>query len=336
LERVIIGKVMEKNVIYNLEFEKNKLPDGCADLIIADPPYYGIKGDFDFGYEFDEYIARVEEWAKECKRLLRPSGTLIWYGNDVNIAYNQVVLDKYFTLLNNCVIDKIGSVQQTINPTKMRKLASSTERFLLYEYKRSKGKFRGKGAYDSAEDHLRGSSMEIISSTIKESREKAGLSIQDCDRILGRKSSWGHYEASGSGWRLLRREVYEKMQDAVPNFWNVSYEELLSMYEKGAGEYQNNRRTLNITEGTKDIFQIKCDSSYAKRVGHPTPKDERLTARLINMTTNQGALVIIPFAGSGTECAMCAKYGRDFIGFEIDASYAKRATLRANSNKTLF
>lgn len=327
---------MEKNVIYNLEFEKNKLPDGCADLIIADPPYYSIKGDFDFGYEFDEYIASVEVWAKECKRLLRPSGTLIWYGNDVNIAYNQVVLDKYFTLLNNCVIDKIGSIQQKMNLTKMRKLASSTERFLLYACKRSKKKFRGKGAYDSAEIYLRGNSMELISSTIKESREKTGLSIKDCDRILDRKGSWGHYEDPGSGWRMIRREVYEKMQDAVPNFWNVSYEELLSMYEKGSRAYLNNRRILNIPEITKDIFQIKSDSSYAKRVGHPTPKDEGLTARLINMTTNQGALVVIPFAGSGTECAMCAKYGRDFIGFEIDESYAKRATLRANSNKTLF
>lgn len=312
------------------------MPDGCADLIIADPPYYGIKGDFDFGYEFDEYIAKVEVWAKECKRLLRPNGTLIWYGNDVNIAYNQVVLDKYFVLLNSCVIDKIGSIQQIFNQTKMRKLASSTERFLLYAYKRSKKKFRGKGAYDSLENHLRGSSMKIISSTIKELREKTGLSIKDCDRILGRKNSWGHYESPGSGWRMIQREVYEKMQDEVPNFWNVSYEELLSMCEKGVDEYRNVRRVLNITGSTKDIFQIKMDSSYAKRVGHPTPKDEGLTARLINMTTKQGELVVIPFAGSGTECAMCAKYGRDFIGFEIDESYAKRATLRVNSHKTLF
>lgn len=327
---------MEKNVIYNLEFEKNNLPDGCADLIIADPPYFRVKGDFDFGYEFNEYIAKVEVWGKECKRLLKPSGTLIWYGNDVNIAYNQVVLDKYFTLLNHCVIDKIGSVQQKVNPTKMRKLASSTERFLLYEYQRRKKSFGGKGAFNGAENHLLGNLMRIISSTIKESREKAGLSIKDCNRILGRKATWGHYEGLGSDWRMIRREAYEKMQDAVPNFWNVSYEELLSMYEKGAGEYQNNRRTFNITEGTKDIFQIKVDSSYAKRVGHPTPKDEGLTARLINMTTKQGALVVIPFAGSGTECAMCAKYGRDFIGFEIDESYAKRATSRANSYKTLF
>lgn len=137
------------------------------------------------------------------------------------------------------------------------------------------------------------------------------------------------------GWHMIRREVYEKMQDAVPNFWNVSYKELLSMYENGAEEYKNNRRTFNITESTKDIFQIKSNPSYAKKVGHPTPKDEGLTARLINMTTKQGALVVIPFAGSGTECAMCAKYGRDFIGFEIDESYAKRATFRAISHKTL-
>ena len=29
-------------------FLNNDLPDGCADLIVADPPYFEVKGDFDF------------------------------------------------------------------------------------------------------------------------------------------------------------------------------------------------------------------------------------------------------------------------------------------------
>ena len=41
---------MELNKIYNidcLEYMKN-LPDECIDLIIADPPYFEICGEFDF------------------------------------------------------------------------------------------------------------------------------------------------------------------------------------------------------------------------------------------------------------------------------------------------
>ena len=62
-------------------FLANNLPDRCADLIIADPPYFGVKGDFDFVWpNFSAYLADVERWAVECARLLAPTGNLIWWG----------------------------------------------------------------------------------------------------------------------------------------------------------------------------------------------------------------------------------------------------------------
>ena len=91
---------MELNKIHNINFLNNTLPDKCASLIIADPPYYEVKGDFDFIWaNFDEYLADVERWGKECKRLLADNGTLFWWGHAKRIAYNQVILDKYFTLV---------------------------------------------------------------------------------------------------------------------------------------------------------------------------------------------------------------------------------------------
>lgn len=44
--------------------------------------------------------------------------------------------------------------------------------------------------------------------------------------------------------------------------------------------------------------------------------------------------VLIPFAGSGTECAMSAKENRNFIGFEIDAKHFKTATDRTEIIKS--
>ena len=50
-------------------FLNNDLPDGCADLIVADPPYFEVKGDFDFQWPtFDAYLSDVERWAAECAR----------------------------------------------------------------------------------------------------------------------------------------------------------------------------------------------------------------------------------------------------------------------------
>ena len=97
---------MEVNKIHNINFLENKLPDKCANLIIADPPYFEVKGAFDFVWKsFDDYLKDVEKWAVECKRLLADNGTLFWYGHSKKIAYTQVILDKYFMLESNVAIE---------------------------------------------------------------------------------------------------------------------------------------------------------------------------------------------------------------------------------------
>ena len=57
---------MELNKVYNIDFLNNTLPDKCANLIISDPPYYKVKGDFDFIWKtFDDYLSDVEKWCLE-------------------------------------------------------------------------------------------------------------------------------------------------------------------------------------------------------------------------------------------------------------------------------
>ena len=98
---------MELNKIYHGDFTTNTLPDKCANLIIADPPYFEVKGAFDFVWEdMKAYLQDVEKWAKECKRLLADNGTLFWYGMDRKIAYSQVILDQYFELIGTLVWEK--------------------------------------------------------------------------------------------------------------------------------------------------------------------------------------------------------------------------------------
>ena len=42
-------------------------------------------------------------------------------------------------------------------------------------------------------------------------------------------------------------------------------------------------------------------------------------------------LVVVPFAGSGTECAMAVKEGRKTIGFEITEKHAKMSNDRVQN-----
>ena len=87
---------MEVNKIHNINFLDNTLPDKCANLIIADPPYFEVKGDFDFIWKsFDDYLKDVEKWAKECKRLLADNGTLFWY---IMVFHSRLAKRTFFPI----------------------------------------------------------------------------------------------------------------------------------------------------------------------------------------------------------------------------------------------
>jgi DNA modification methylase len=70
-----------------------------------------------------------------------------------------------------------------------------------------------------------------------------------------------------------------------------------------------------------------------ERVNHPTQKPLNLTDRIIRHFSDEGALILAPFAGSGTECVSALANSRHFIGIEIVAEYVELARERLKSAK---
>jgi site-specific DNA-methyltransferase (adenine-specific) len=57
------------------------------DLIIADPPYFRISGDFDFIWsDLDAYLDWCKKWIRGCHRVLKNTGTFYLWGA---IGYNR-------------------------------------------------------------------------------------------------------------------------------------------------------------------------------------------------------------------------------------------------------
>ena len=56
---------------------------------------------------------------------------------------------------------------------------------------------------------------------------------------------------------------------------------------------------------------------------HPTQKPEKLLERIITIFTNKNGLVLDPFAGTFTTCAVCKNNGRHSVGIEIEEEYYK-------------
>jgi DNA modification methylase len=68
-----------------------------------------------------------------------------------------------------------------------------------------------------------------------------------------------------------------------------------------------------------DVWEIGVLAPVAReRTGYPSQKPEALLERLIGALSNEGDLVLDPYAGSGTTLAVAQRMGRGFVG--IDAS----------------
>ncbi|MDE7202133.1 MAG: site-specific DNA-methyltransferase [Lachnospiraceae bacterium] len=101
-------KQFGKNCIHHADCVEvlRELPRGSVDLIIADPPYYRMKGDFDFVFQsVPEYLAWCLEWVRECYRVLKPDGAFYCWGSSQMIDRLSVeVLDKFDWIKRNLIV----------------------------------------------------------------------------------------------------------------------------------------------------------------------------------------------------------------------------------------
>lgn len=112
----------------------------------------------------------------------------------------------------------------------------------------------------------------------------------------------------------LRRKVIAPYRDAdgAPKDWN----------ETASGNTRLTHPSNLWTDLTVPFW------SMAENTEHPTQKPEKLIAKLILASSNEGDVVLDPFLGSGTTVVTATKLSRHFIGIEIDRYYCALALKR--------
>jgi site-specific DNA-methyltransferase (adenine-specific)/adenine-specific DNA-methyltransferase len=229
------------------------LPEGCADLIIADPPYNLSK---DFGQwnevkKREEWLPWSKKWLFQAKRIMRPGANIFLYGIHHHLCWLQ------------CFMYELGL---------------SYRRQIIWNYE------NGFAGYTS--------------------------------RTLA-----AHYEpllwfSNGDSYTYNPiREPYK------------SKERLKYKITKGKKVWKPN------PEGrlAGDVWKFPTLAGRRfkdEKVPHPTQKPLSITRRIVKHFSNEGDLVVVPFAGSGSECQAAAMENRRYIGFEINPTYIKMAEKR--------
>ena len=131
----------------------------------------------------------------------------------------------------------------------------------------------------------------------------------------------------GQEYEYLRQE-YEDLRQEY-EYLRQEYEDLRQEYEDLRQEYEDLRRPFNpIEEFKMDVLRFSQEGHNTGKYDHPTVKPEKLTRYLIQTCSRENDLVVVPFAGSGTECAMALKEKRNFIGFEIEEKHVNTSNKR--------
>lgn len=176
--------------------------------------------------------------------------------------------------------------------------------------------------------------------------------LKECQRILADDGTiWviGSYHnifRVGSimmdlGYWILNDVQWHKT-NPMPNFRGVRFTnatETLIWAKKSEKQkkYTFNHRVMKCLNGGKQmtsVWQIPLCTGNERikktngKKAHSTQKPEELLKRIILSSSNEGDLVLDPFLGSGTTCAVAKKLNRKCIGMEKTLDYIKISTQR--------
>lgn len=83
-------------------------------------------------------------------------------------------------------------------------------------------------------------------------------------------------------------------------------------------------------ENGRTFYHTSINMSDKRKYGHPTIKPSEIIRNLILNSSEEGGVVLDPFSGSGTVCAVAKSLGRKYLGFEINPKWHKVSVDRLN------
>ena len=310
-------------MIYNDDFMNNDIPDKSVQLVMADPPYFEVKGDFDFIWSsFDDYLEDVERWSIECKRILADNGSMFWFGDRKKIAYTQIILDKYFNLENNIFWQKAEKCQMEMFDTLRSFYCRGYERILFYSNEIEQ---------TGLEEIIHTPDLwKSIKNYFVSEFNKSGMTIKQANEVMGYATT-GSNVAGGlflekkiefvfpteKAWKKLQTTGYFKKPFEE---LRKEYEELRKEYEELRKEYEELRRPFNNFKKLSDHWFFTND---VNEYNHDTKKPLQMIRTMILSTTKENDTVFIPFGGSGTDVEACIEDNRNYICYEIDKKHFK-------------
>ena len=281
-----------------------------AILVHADPPY-GMGKESDGVANDNLYAEKLDAFQMQWWKAFRPyvvdNGSAYMWGNAPDLWrlwYQGGLCDsERLTLRNEIVWKKPGGFG--ISSDEMRGYPPQTERCLFFM-------LGEQGFNTNADNYWEG--WEPIRSYLDAERKGAGLSNARCNEVCGKQNMTQSAFTKG-GFRLILEEDYNKLREATNGqYFKRDYDELKRDF------YTTRAYFDNAHENMTDVWEFPRVFGEERWL-HATPKPVAMIERIIKSSSPDGAIVVEPFAGSGTTLIACEQTGRKCYTMELAPEY---------------
>lgn len=293
------------------------VPDNSVDLILTDPPF-NIAQDtnfhtwdkntinsyrFDKGkdwdtYTSDEFLELLSAWSHEFYRVLRPRGTFAVFCADQYVSYFRSALEEAgFSVRRTLTWRKPNAV-----PINRKVMMMSACEYVIIGVKGNKATFNADLSSNFPDDYI-DIERVLVGDKTSVIDERVARDAVDTVQVIG--SARPHAIA-----------------DAVIAARHASDAEL---HAKIVEMYSENEDGTYLRGCVPN--EVRFSSKGGKRI-HPTEKPVPLLRYLASLLSNEGELILDPFAGSGSTAEAALSLKRKAVLVERDREFYDALTTR--------
>ena len=273
-----------------------------VDLVYLDPPYNTGRDFGDFIDKFESMKFYRDEFMKprliECHRIIKKTGNIVVHVDPTISHHIRISLDEIFG--EKKFVNEVAWVTGG-NAKNKRKMNRFHDTIIIYR-KSNKSTFNPQYLpYDDA--YKKSSSVKVCATTKKEYVTTAIHNSQpDINPRINLRYEWNGHKKQ----------------------WYVSLEKMKKLHAENRLKYNARgipriKRFLEEMDGipVRDVWNDINNTQKPEKLDYATQKPVKLLERIVLMMSNEGELILDPFAGSGTTGRASINLNRKYILFDI-------------------
>lgn len=268
---------------------------GAVDVLLADPPYFQVKDEeWDRQWkERDEFLTWLGGVLEAATPALKPSASVwVFASPDLVSTIEHALIAPRFRVLNSIRWLKASGKYNRLDATALRSYISAWEGLIFAEQMPSPGAY------------------------LRQARERVGLTQIQAAHALNGYRNIESARANICNWEL------DKNVPSPSDY--ASLQGLLGLERSHADLYRPFQLARLGPIG--DVWTYDRVPSNPGR--HPCEKPVAMLDHMIGVSSKPNALILDPFAGSGSTLRAAKDIGRRAIGIEMDERWCEHAARR--------